>query len=243
MADEPFKASEEDWQAVEKLSENFSDKICRTIRELRDRVAALEAEQVAPVQVPSTTVPTTPVTSVQEALSVNGVFLGQNGLEGLADADSFWKDRPYGNRLYYGDGYMDYLHRDVLRSAIKLIEQNCATRPTHKPAPIPPAAPSGDELLRIWNDAPGGTKEGLLVVWDHGFQHGLAAGRAEQGTTPEPNQEPAGDRRLVDVVADFIGLHPVQGGKARAVILAVAQWLRSMGNCGSAADLEREARR
>jgi hypothetical protein len=67
--------------------------------------------------------------------------------------------------------------------------------------------------------------------------------------TPEPNQAPAGDARLVEEVVHamratplgrrFTALQP----EARAAIRAVAQWLRSVGNCGSAADLEREANR
>jgi hypothetical protein len=380
MADEPFKATDEDWAYIEWAGGITDAHSMRTIRELRDRVAALEKKartaeecndaicrrldeiqrkgtgqpteagirlasysigKAKPIeecgkdriQVPPTTIPTPPE-AVQEALSVNGVFLGQNGLEGLADADSFWEDRPYGTRLYYGDGAMDYLHRDVLRSAIKLIEQNCATLPTHKPAPTPPAAvPSADSL---WEARLHGYERGKT----DGYEHGLAAGRAEQGGTPEPepnqaqarlrqcpthgqqpgnawgcpecvrelreevarlkgnapepnqapagdgdreelvyrlgwiaaqladigwghdsssvaraaallrqpapepNQAPAGDGGLVDTIADIIGNEPIIGRPcpaASAVILAVAKWLRSVGNHGSAADLEREA--
>jgi hypothetical protein len=59
--------------------------------------------------------------SVSDTLTANGVFAGQDGLEGLANASSFWETQPYGTRLYYGDGIMDYLHRDVLKSAIRLL--------------------------------------------------------------------------------------------------------------------------
>jgi hypothetical protein len=212
MTDKPFKATEEDWRRIESRAKNYSiAEVSRAILELRDRVAALEAapDRVlvrnqtgeylragTPVQV-LPTVPTAPVTSVQEALSVNGVFLGQNGLEGLADADSFWEDRPYGTRLYYDDGSMDYLHRDVLRSAIKLIEQNCATRPTHKPAPTPPPPRPSDDSL--WEARLHVYKQGLAA----GYEQGLAAGRAEQGTTPEPEptQAPAGDEEPVKASA------------------------------------------
>jgi hypothetical protein len=59
--------------------------------------------------------------SVSDILTADGVFLGQDGLEGLANANSFWELQPYGTRLYYGEGGMDYLHRDVLKSAIRLL--------------------------------------------------------------------------------------------------------------------------
>ncbi len=59
--------------------------------------------------------------SVSDILTADGVFLGQHGLEGLANASSFWELQPYGTRLYYGEGIMDYLHRGVLKSAIRLL--------------------------------------------------------------------------------------------------------------------------
>jgi hypothetical protein len=73
-----------------------------------------------------------------------------------------------------------------------------------------------------------------------------AAGRAEQGGTPKPNQAPVGDERLVDTIADIIGNEPIIGRPcpaAESVILAVAKWLRRVGNNGSADELEREAQR
>jgi hypothetical protein len=59
--------------------------------------------------------------------------------------------------------------------------------------------------------------------------------------TPEPNQAPAAEAGLVEEVMDAMG----EGTEveARAAIRAVARWLRSVGNCGSAADLEWEANR
>lgn len=47
------------------------------------------------------------------------LFKGADGLQKLADADAFWLVQPYGTRLYFGDGIADYLHRDVLRAALK----------------------------------------------------------------------------------------------------------------------------
>jgi hypothetical protein len=58
-----------------------------------------------------------------DTLSAAGVFKGADGLERLAKADGFWEQQPYGTRLYFGDGASDYLHRGVLRTAIKLIEK------------------------------------------------------------------------------------------------------------------------
>ena len=52
-----------------------------------------------------------------------GVFKGENGLRGLVDSQEFWDKQPYGTRLYYGDGGADYLHRDVLRAAVRCLEE------------------------------------------------------------------------------------------------------------------------
>ena len=57
-------------------------------------------------------------------LTVHGVFKGAHGLEGLVNAKDFWDQQPYGTRLYYGDGIADYLHRDVLRAAIRALTPN-----------------------------------------------------------------------------------------------------------------------
>jgi len=48
MADEPFKATDKDWAYIEWAGGLTTGCMSRTIRELRDRVAALEAERVAP---------------------------------------------------------------------------------------------------------------------------------------------------------------------------------------------------
>lgn len=57
--------------------------------------------------------------SIESQLVKQGVFKGMHGLEALAKADDFWAQRPYGTRLYYGNGELEYLHRSVLESAIK----------------------------------------------------------------------------------------------------------------------------
>lgn len=57
-------------------------------------------------------------------LAAAGVFKGHQGLVGLLNADEFWEKQPYGTRLYYGDGIADYLHREVLRAAVKILATN-----------------------------------------------------------------------------------------------------------------------
>ena len=54
-------------------------------------------------------------------LSAAGAFKGHHGIVGLLNANEFWEKQPYGTRLYYGDGIDDYLHRDVLRAAVRLL--------------------------------------------------------------------------------------------------------------------------
>ena len=68
--------------------------------------------------------PTKGVSELKAMLAAAGVFKGHHGLVGLLNADEFWFEQPYGTRLYYGDGVADYLHRDVLRAAVKLLAAN-----------------------------------------------------------------------------------------------------------------------
>ena len=60
--------------------------------------------------------------SAESRLAEVGVFKGHHGLRGLAEADAFWDQQPYGTRLYYGDGGLDYLHRGGLRAAVKALD-------------------------------------------------------------------------------------------------------------------------
>jgi hypothetical protein len=129
---------------------------------------------------------------------------------------------------------------------------------------------SDKELVEMWCNNHGTIVAAHRALYDNGFQHGLAAGRAEQGGTPEPthpqyfsshhaiageiwgmlpdapepNQAPAGDGGLVDTISDIIGNEPIIGRPCpavSAVILAVAKWLRGSGHFCAATDLEREA--
>lgn len=61
--------------------------------------------------------------ALTETLRSEGVFKGFDGLEGLAECQAFWDEQPYGKRLYYGSGIADYLHRDVLRAAVRALRK------------------------------------------------------------------------------------------------------------------------
>jgi hypothetical protein len=63
------------------------------------------------------------VSEVERKLVNAGVFAGMRGLEGLLNASDFWEQQPYGTRLYYGPGGLDYLHRGVLEAAIKILSE------------------------------------------------------------------------------------------------------------------------
>ena len=63
------------------------------------------------------------MSEAQRKLAEAGVFKGAGGLEGLLNAREFWEQQPYGTRLYYGEGGLDYLHRDVLRAAVEILNR------------------------------------------------------------------------------------------------------------------------
>lgn len=63
---------------------------------------------------------------LEEKLTNSGVFKGAHGLRGLANAGEFWQKQPYGTRLYYGDNIDEYLHIDILRAAINLLDHENA---------------------------------------------------------------------------------------------------------------------
>jgi hypothetical protein len=269
MADEPFKATDEDWQRIEEVALNRWDRgrldlrWDRTIRELRDRVAALEkkartAEECNDV-----------ICRRLDEIQRKGT--GQPTETGIRLASySIGKARP---------------------------NEECGKDHIQVPSttgPTPPAAVPSDEELwevqleaktisrphiewQVWSPESEPLIAAHRALYDHGYEHGLAAGRAEQGGTPEPthpqyfsshhaiageiwgmlpdapepNQAPAGDGGLVDTISNIIENEPIIGRppeeewkpEARAIILAVAKWLRSMGHFCAATDLEREAQR
>lgn len=72
-------------------------------------------------------------------------FIGR--LSDLAHTSSFWEEKPYGNRLYYGIGAGDYIAKDVLHAFLHAIKNAApaegdltasgtspATNPTEQPA-------------------------------------------------------------------------------------------------------------
>ena len=61
--------------------------------------------------------------SAEQQLAKAGVFKGYDGLRELAECDEFWDTQEYGTRLYYGPGITQYLHRGVLRTAIKILDE------------------------------------------------------------------------------------------------------------------------
>lgn len=88
-------------------------------------------------------------TNAEQRLTAAGVFAGQNGLRGLWAAADFWERMPYSTRLYYGQGGYDYLHRDVLGAALRLLDQPIAP-PLHER--VPGETPRVDaEYDRIFN--------------------------------------------------------------------------------------------
>lgn len=58
--------------------------------------------------------------SCEKALCSSGVFKGAEGLRQFSECQEFWDDQPYGTRFYFGDG--NYLHRGVLRAAVRLLD-------------------------------------------------------------------------------------------------------------------------
>lgn len=61
--------------------------------------------------------------SAEHLLADEGVFKGHEGLRRLEAASEFWERQPYGTRLYFGGGGLDYLHRSVLRAAISALDK------------------------------------------------------------------------------------------------------------------------
>jgi len=59
----------------------------------------------------------------EHLLADEGVFKGHEGLRRLSEAADFWQQQPYGTRLYFGHGGLDYLHRSVLEAALSALDK------------------------------------------------------------------------------------------------------------------------
>ncbi len=76
-----------------------------------------------------------PTPNAEDKLAQAGVIKRADGLRQLAECDEFWEQQPYGTRLYPDDSGV-YLHRDVLRAAIKFLDGK-------GPEPTPPVSADG----------------------------------------------------------------------------------------------------
>lgn len=70
---------------------------------------------------------TVPMRKAEHVLADLGIYAGHTGLRGLANADEFWEQQPYGTRLYFGGGYTDYLHRSILQTAVAALDMFAAS--------------------------------------------------------------------------------------------------------------------
>jgi len=108
-----------------------------------------------------------PIASQQAApTAMSQVFKGADGLKKLVEHNAFWEAQPYGTRLYFGDGIAEYLHRDVLRAAVRDLESQASALVT---APQPAAAPSGDAWISVNERLP--EPEVLVAVYSPPTEH------------------------------------------------------------------------
>lgn len=63
--------------------------------------------------------------NLEQKLEAAGVFKEAEALRLLVDCEEFWENRPYETRLYFGEDNNHYLHRNVLRAAVKLLDEPC----------------------------------------------------------------------------------------------------------------------
>ena len=245
---EIFRASYANWQTIECLADTPSNAYARAFRELRDRVAALEAERVAPEA--STTAPTPPaaVPSDEELWGVQlkackQVEPGMAWLEWNPDREcSFVVVGITANRALYNHGFQQGL-------AAGRAEQGG----TPEPEPddfqtlhgialdmVESLGRSFNLLPEILNTLRRAIREPMAEQQaapkpepthpQYFSSHHAIAGEiwGMLPDAPEPNQAPAGDGGLVDTIADIIGNEPIIGRPcpaASAVLFAVAKWL------------------
>ncbi len=262
---EQFKASDQDWETVKKLAgcSGNSYNYARTIHELRDRVAALE-EQLTQF-VPGVLVTADAPEPTADGFTAVGVghAVQAGAVEALRELVEAMHEAFFGNDAGLPPQVIQAVNSAHLFLTVHPTPEAAAAMGAQGGPPSEaerlafeawmrghswPVAGVWDgttytgrpDLEPLWLDTAAMQTRMLWAAW----RDRAALATLPAAPEPEPSPSPAaGDRRLLEVVADFIGLHPVQEGKARAVILAVAKWLRSVGNHGSAAELEREASR
>jgi hypothetical protein len=200
--------------------------------DILSRVEALEAERVAPVQVPPTTIPTPPA-AVPSDDELWEVMLKARR---HAQPDAGWK----GELLDQAEAAHRALHDHGFQRG--LAAGRAEQRSTPEPEPDDFQTLHGIALDMVEALRPIVIPEILNTL-----RRAIRELMAEPTPEPEPNQAPAGDGGLVDTISDIIGNEPIIGRPCpatRAVLFAVAKWLRSVGHSYYvAADLEREAQR
>lgn len=63
------------------------------------------------------------MSNMENKLNEAGVFCHHRSLRRFVESDEFWSEQPYGNRLYFGKGGLDYVPRDILRTAINVLDK------------------------------------------------------------------------------------------------------------------------
>jgi hypothetical protein len=286
---EQFKASDEDWRQIKIRAKNYSSaEVSRAVLELRDRVAALEKKartaeecndaicrrldeirrkEPAATEKSWVAAPAAAVPSDEELWELQ--LEAKKRVRPLTPW-VLWSPRWDGHealvaahRALYnrgaGDGYQQGL---AAGRAEQGSSQGILDDSTPEPEPSDFQTLHGIALDMVDSLRPIVIPE-ILNVLRRAIREPMAEQQAAAEPThpqyfsshhaiageiwgtlpdaPEPNQAPAEEAGLVEEVLDAMG----EGTEveARAAIRAVARWLRSVGNCGSAADLEWEANR
>lgn len=114
--------------------------------------------------------------TAEQKLMAAGVFKGADGLRKLAECQEFWDEQSYGTRLYFGTGIADYLHRDVLRTAVAALDRLAVLEQAVEAVPgwqdIATAPKDGTTVL-IANDSPGSVhpREGYYVMPERRYEN------------------------------------------------------------------------
>lgn len=95
----------------------------------------------------------------ERALAHHSVFAGHLGLRQLAERDEFWEKQPHGTRFYFDPCAGDYLHRHILRAAIRALDEYGATLDERQKA-------AGDDMSNRDMGGPASPK-GWTVEYSH----------------------------------------------------------------------------